>query len=762
MRFRSVGPIFLCLSLVSVVSCGGAARKQAAADDGLRRGNRYFDLGQLSEAIIEYRAALEVDPKRADIRLRLADTYFQDQQIGNGIKEYLKAADLLPNDAAVQLRAGNAQLAGRHFEDAKARANRILENDSKSIDGLILLGNAMAGLKDVNEAVADYEEALALDPTNTGAYLNLGVIQSALGEGAEAEASFKKAVEVAPKSVRARMALGNFLWASRRSPEAEQVFKDALLLDPASVDANRALGSFYLATNRSKEAEQYFVAVAATAKTTGAALSLADYYATVGRSDEARSVLNELAKKDSARLIALTRLATIDAGLGHSDQALKSLTALLEQHPKDVSLGLLRARVLLLEGKPDDALAQATQIVTDRPESTVATDAYLLIGSIQMGFDRSEEAINAFQEVIRRQTQSLAADMALSQLYVDSNELEKAMMYAQQAKAIQPQSVDVQALFVRIGLASGDMTRVREALAPMQREAPSSPIVLSLQGAEQMRLHHYDAARAFFAKAAQLVPTALEPLAGLVDVDLATGHTKDAVARIETGLKLVSPSGNFLILAARTYRAAGDPAKAEELLKRAIEVEPSAIESYGLLGDLYVQQHRVDEATAQFTRVVQHNPKSVSANTMLAVLLEMQHRLPEAEQQYERVLVVDAHAAVAANNLAWLYAASNRNLERALELAQTALRQMPDNPHANDTVGWVLYRSHQASDAVRYLEASVQKDPTSPARFYHLGMAYLDAGYREKARISLRRALAFKTDFDGALEARGALARLGG
>src|SRR6185369_15934775 len=121
---------------------------------------------------------------------------------------------------------------------------------------------------------------------------------------------------------------------------------------------------------------------------------------------------------------------------------------------------------------------------------------------------------------------------------------------------------------------------------------------------------------------------------------------------------------------------------------------------------------RMQEAKLQFQEVQERDPKSVPAGTMLGLLLQAEKRDADAEQQYQNVLAIDARAPVAANNLAWLYLDSNRNLDDALQLARTALLRLPNEPHVLDTVGWAYYKRHIAPDAIRYLELSVRKDPT--------------------------------------------------
>jgi tetratricopeptide (TPR) repeat protein len=251
-------------------------------------------------------------------------------------------------------------------------------------------------------------------------------------------------------------------------------------------------------------------------------------------------------------------------------------------------------------------------------------------------------------------------------------------------------------------------------------------------------------------------------LAGLVSLDLAEHHPKDAISRVEDALKRMAPTADLLMLAAQTYGAAGDMDKTESLLKRAIDADPARLQAYTLLGALYTRQRRIDDAKDQFAQIVKRNPQSTSANTMLGMLLEAQGRLPNAEAQYQKVLSIDSRAAVAANNLAWLYVAGNRNLDVALQLAQTAKAQLPNEPHVSDTLGWIYYRKNLAASAIPHLESSVQIDPSDPTTHYHLGMAYKQAGQTEKAKKELQRALGFKTAFEGEAEARKAVAELGG
>lgn len=747
--------------LASVVFGAGCHRQ--TADDHVRKAEEYFAHSQLQEGIVELRLAEQADPKRGDVRERLADAYVRVPDLAGAYREYIRAADLLPNDVHAQLAAGQILLRAGQFEDAKARANKAIALDAKNVDAEILLGNAMAGLKDLDGAIAEYQDAIALDPAKDSAYANIGTIQVVRGQKDQAEASFRKAVTVAPKSLPARLALANFLWASGRAPDAESTLKDALALDPANLTANRALGTFYMSSNRAKEAEPYYQAIARSANTTPAILGLADYYAVTKRIPDARRVLDNLAAKNNdGYAAAITRLAALDASEGQRAQAESRLNDLLAKKPKEMSARLLLSRLFAADGKSDDALKEATSIVTDEPTSTAAASAYLLIGRIQASHDRPEDAIVAYKEAIKRQSQPLAADAALAGISLRAGAFDEAATYSQQALAIQPNNPGLLALHVRVLVAQGKTSQAKDEIARLEKRYPNSPTVLNLLAAEQVTDGQVEAARASYVRAATLAPNDLESLTGLVRIDLATGRSQEALARVEAALKGLKPSGEFLMVAGRVYASAGNLPKAEEMLRKAIETEPARLEGYGLLGSLYVAEHRLADAEDEFRRVTTENPRSVAAGTMLATILEGENKGPDAEKEYKAVLAVDGQAAVAANNLAWIYVASNRNLDEALQLARTAARHLPDDPHVNDTLGWVYFRKDMAAQAVPYLEASVKTNPTDPTTHYHLGMAYVGTGDLAKGRQALQAALAMKTNFDGEAEAKKTLAGIGG
>jgi putative PEP-CTERM system TPR-repeat lipoprotein len=747
------------LALATLIGLAVAGCGRLTPDDHLARGNAHADQNRLPEALIEYRLGLQADEQRSDIRLKLADTLLRSRDGSGALKEYVRAADQRPQDIQAQLKAGGLLLLAGAFDDAKLRANRVLALDPSHVEGTVLLGNALAGLQDLDGALTQYREAIVLNPSLDTAYASIGAIQSARGQKGEAEATFRRAIQAAPKSAAARMALANFLWAERRIDEAEQVLKDTVKTDPADVSANRALGMFYLASGKPAAAEPHFVAIADAVKTTDATVSLADYYVLTRRMDDARRLLTDVAKKDDGFAVATVRMAAIDAMQGRSAEAVARVQTVLDKHPKDVPARLLFARLLFAENKRDEALTEVQNLLKAEPPASSAAEGYLLMGAIHGSRDRFDEAIRAYEEVVKRQSQPIGAQLALSSLHFDQGALDKAEGYARQVLALQPKNPLARVQLVRIHLSRRQGDLANSELASLEREFPDAPPILNLAAARHVAEGRAQQARAAYLRALNVAANDLDALGGLVSLDIAAGRKADAVARLDAALKRMPPSTSLLTMSGRAFAAAGDVARAEALLKQAIDLDPTRLVAYGLLGQLYMAQKRLPDAESQFRQLLTQNSRSMSANTMLGMILEAQGRVPEAEQQYQKTLGIDPTAPVAANNLAWIYVAGNRNLDEALQLAQTAYQKLPDNPNVNDTLGWIYYKKNLAPLAIRYLEASLKHDNSDPSVHYHLGMAYLQAGTIDKGRKALQDSLASGRQFDGAAEAKAALSR---
>src|SRR4051812_49425754 len=248
----------LCGLVVLVVVSGAACSRDphAAMLEFTKSGDAFATAGKLQEAIIEYRNAVQQEPRAGDVRVKLAETYIRQGDLAKAIEEYVRAAAALPA-AAVQAGAGNLLLVARRFDEAKARAEKALEVEAKNVEAQILLGNALAGMKNLDGAVTELEQAIESNPDRGSTYASLGAMELQRGNRAASEKAFKRAVDLGPHTAAPHLALGGFYWATSQWPDAERELTEALNIEPDNSLAHRAAATFFVVTNRAARAEEH-------------------------------------------------------------------------------------------------------------------------------------------------------------------------------------------------------------------------------------------------------------------------------------------------------------------------------------------------------------------------------------------------------------------------------------------------------------------------------------------------------------------------
>jgi len=735
------------------VDCGGKS-----ADAHLKSAADYEAKKEYASAIVEYRAALQLDPKLGEARIKLGDLYARTSDAQNAYREYVRAADTMPDNIDAQLKAGALLLLGNQFADAKARAEKVLQLSPRHPGGLTLLGNALAGLNDMDGAMERLSAAIQADPGQGTLYSNIGVLQLARGDRQMAEASFKKAVNAAPKQVATRVALAHFYRSQGRTAEAETVLKEALAVDPRSVQVNSNLAQLYIESGRTLEAELPLRALSEERKDPSSLFALADYYTNTNRPREAAAILDKLAATKESYSLAKARLAAIDYTAGRAAEAHAILNELLKREPNSRIGLVLKGRLLLMERKPDEALAMAKAAISADPER--AADGQFLLAQIYLSTGQVEDALDALRQTLKLDPRQVGAQIALARVYASKGQKLPAIEMAQQAVVSAPLNPEARLALVRAVLASGDTARAERELRSLVNRFPNSSAVLTQVGGLYLARHDHANARAAFTQALTLDPTSPDALGGLVVLDLGAKDAKSAIARVEARLAAAPDDARAWYLAARSYALVGDAPQTERALMKTIEIDPANVQAYGMIGDLYGMQGKLDQALQQFQAWATREPRSVAAQTMVGLVLEKLNRMPEAQRTYERVLEMDRHAAIAANNLAWLMAEGGGNLDQATELAQSAKSQAPDQPAFNDTLGWIYYKKNLAEQSVPLFQQALEKDPENALTHFHLGMAYAKLGEDSKAIAALKRALTLDPQLSTAAEARRTLADL--
>lgn len=217
--------------------------------------------------------------------------------------------------------------------------------------------------------------ALELDPLLAEAHHNLGIVKFFSDwDWPGAERDFKRAIEINPNYAAARLTYAHLLSNLGRHPEAIVEINRALELDPLSLIANAIKGQILFFAGQYDDAEahlqkainvepnfwishltlgkvyerrkQYSQALAECQKSSELSSapepkSLLGYtYAVIGRTAEARRMLDELKEMSARSYVAPKHLALVYAGLGERDEMFRWLEKGYED--RDISLTFIK------------------------------------------------------------------------------------------------------------------------------------------------------------------------------------------------------------------------------------------------------------------------------------------------------------------------------------------------------------------------------------------------------------------------------------
>jgi tetratricopeptide (TPR) repeat protein len=220
------------------------------------------------------------------------------------------------------------------------------------------------------------------------------------------------------------------------------------------------------------------------------------------------------------------------------------------------------------------------------------------------------------------------------------------------------------------------------------------------------------------------------------------------------------PANDPLAAVVRMRRAAetdklGKTEDALAMLDALARDTPGQPEPPTLQGDILRQQKRYSDAVAAYDRAIALLPQPLPPTSWplfysRGISLDRAHLWARAEADFNTALELQPDQPLVLNYLGYSWTEQGRNLSRAREMVERAVKQRPNDGAITDSLGWVLLRQGDTRGAIKYLERAVELEPEDPTINGHLGDAYLAAGRKIEAQVQWRRALNLKPEADEA------------
>ena len=725
---RSVAArLVLVMLLAFVAACGGAEARKARY---LAKGEELMAAKNYAKARLEFRNAVQIDPKDATARVRAGEAAERLGNVAEAAQMYQSAVAADEQSVLARARLGRMlSLAGLPDRALEVIAP-VLAAAPDDAELLTVRAAAMMLKGDLAAARADAERAVKRAPGNEEAVAVLAALLRRAGEGREAVQLVSRSVDAAPQSVDLRLVLAQLLVDQQRNADAQKQLEEIIRLEPEVLVHRYRLAQLHIFSKNVDGAEQALRAgVAANPESVEARLALVNllaaqrsfeaadreltalrakdpdnlplllgsgaFYEQAGQPARAEAVYREVIEEDDtgpSGLGARNRLATMSLRAGKRDDAAKLVEEVLAENPRDADALVMRADLALAKGDTNAAITDLRAVLRDQPNSVPIHRALARAHLQAKDLTLAEETL---RNAVQANPRDLLARLDLAQLLLQQGKPAQALPVVEQLVKDEPNNVAALEALYRVQAGAKNLDAALATANAIQALQPKLPLGYYLAGLVQQGQRKSVDASQSFARAASLAPTGWQAWRGQALAEQQQGNTEAAISVLRQGV-------------AATRGAA-----------------PLVMD--------------------------------------LAALLELQGRTDEAIAEYEAMYSADPRSDVAANNLAMLlatYRKDEQSLARAAELAGRFAKS--PNPAFLDTYGWVLYARGQHAEAVAALVAAVKLAPEAQLLHYHLGMAQLRAGDRAGARASLEAAVKGEAHYPGADEARRTLSTLRG
>ncbi|MCU0960559.1 MAG: tetratricopeptide repeat protein [Pirellulaceae bacterium] len=470
--------------------------------------------------------------------------------------------------------------------------------------------------------------------------------------------------------------------------------------------------------------------------------SLVDILIEMGKEAEAEAVAREAVQR-WPQAATYANLGRALRKLGKNEDASVAYREALRLDPRLVDGHSQMAMELFGTGRKDEALEKFREVVAMNPSD--ARSHYNLGLALQL-LERTDEACEAYRASLKLDPNLVAALTNLTNVLQRQGRAEEAVQVCREVLARKPDSAEMHA---SLGVCLWVNDREEEAIAAFResirlypRPNPLNLAYLNLSEllatSQNPAVRNVEEAIALASQAVEMAPQ--EELAWEA-LGIARFHNEDWQAAIEAFQK----SESFV-----------DPRKYGTLYTHSTL---SWSENHLYRAMAYWQLGQTDDARACFVvgkSEFDQSGRGLTSDVLqeAANLLGMNLDEPPSTQEtiaaYRATLATDPAGAIRQNELAWLLATTPdvqyREPAQAVQHGLEAVRLMPQDADAWNTLGVAHYRNGQWNEAIDALNKSMERSGGTAIDWLFLAMTHWQRGERDEARTWYDRAATWMQD----------------
>ncbi len=598
----------------------------------LLNGQAHYALGNREKAKPLFEAFNRVQPGSPVAKL-LANILLAEGNHDRAIEaldQYLRA---FPGDSQAMALLASAHMArGRHARAAQLMQDALKRKDEPEL--YTAYGLSLMGTGQRDNAVTQLETAYRRDPGQTQAAFALVGLYLGNGQAAKALQVADGLVKRAPGNPSFQNLLGQARFASRDLAGSRAAFEKSIQLDPTLLAAK---------------------------------LNLARLEMGAGQLDRAQQLLDEVLKVDERHTEAMVDQAQLAQRRGQLDNVQRWLQKGMDVGGvNDLRPGLALVELHLRQGRRDDALKVANQLLAAAPENL---QVLMAAARAQLAAGDAAGARRSLTNATRVAQFNAPLQVEIALLQLASGNLPGATYSVEKALSEKPDFLPAQALMAELEMRQGELAKAEQRAQQLVRREPKLSVGYGLLGDIALARKQVPAAITAFRQAHQAQPT-LDTLGRLA------GAT--ALQDVKASLRLIEDW---------------------------VQARPKDTAARNLLAESYVRAGDMAQAKREYEALRSTSPQNaVVLNNLANVLLRLKD--PQALAVAEQAMAAAPGQAGVIDTAGWA-ALQAGQVDKALGLLRDARLRDPENGEIRYHLAAALAAAGRKAEARAELDAAL-------------------------------------------------------
>jgi tetratricopeptide (TPR) repeat protein len=579
---------------------------------------------------------------------------------------------------------------------AQARKARHLEK-----------GEAFIAAHNYEKARVEFRNALQIAPNDSEARYQNGVVDEKLGNMREAGQFYQGAIDSNADNIQARAALARLYLLSGAPERALETINPSLTKHP---DDGRLLTARAAARAQMKDLDSALQdgerAVQLAPDDEEAVAVLAGIYKARGDNEKARDLLESAVKRFPNTVDLRLVLAQLYLGLDQGPKAEALLIELVRLNPTDKAHRVRLAQFYARLDRPDEAEHVLREAIKALPEERDLKTSLVDFLANRRSRDVAEKELS---RMIESSKDDYDLQLLQAQFYEQGKDYAKAEAVYQgviTAAKFTPPGITARDRLALLKIDTNKIADAEKLLAEVLDKNPRDNDALILRG----------------------------------NLALAQKDPKSAINDLRSVLRDQPNAIGVMRSLARAHLANGEPALAEETMRRAVDADPKDRAARLDLANLLVQLGKAEQAKPVIDELVKQHPDDLAALAAQFSVDAAARNPTDAKTAADALVAAHPKSALGYYEQGKISESQGR-AEDAQRLYATALDLEPDSTDVLEALVSSLVRSKHVPEALQRLDAAASHYPKLPFALNMKGAVLMGQHNSAEAKVAFESAL---------------------